>query len=101
MNTLNTAYDAPRLSREAAERGRVLLGPVMGYVAITVAFAAFGAYLGRNLSGATGLGLFLVTFALIIGLNVAAAKRRDQLAIALLFALGLLLGLATAPVLAD
>jgi FtsH-binding integral membrane protein len=63
--------------------------------------AALGAYLGRDLSGATGLVLFIGAFACIFGLNVAAAKGREQLAIGLLFGLGLLLGLAVAPVIAD
>jgi uncharacterized membrane protein YuzA (DUF378 family) len=56
---------------------------------------------GRDLSGATGLLLFIGTFACIFGLNVAAAKGREQLAIGLLFELGLLLRLAVAPVIAD
>jgi modulator of FtsH protease len=45
--------------------------------------------------------LFLGAFACIFGLSAAAAKAREQLAIGLLFALGLLLGLAIAPVIAD
>jgi FtsH-binding integral membrane protein len=73
----------------------------MGLVAVTVGFAALGAYLGRDLNGATGLLLFIGAFGCIIGLNVAAAKGREQLAIGLLFGLGLLLGLAVAPVVAD
>jgi modulator of FtsH protease len=85
----------------AITRDRELLGQVMGLVAITVGFAALGAYLGRDLSGETGLVLFVATFAAIIGLNVAAAAHREQLAVGLLFALGLLLGLAVAPVVAD
>ena len=40
-------------------------------------------------------------FAAIIGLHVARARGREQLAIGLLFGLGLLLGLAVAPVVAD
>jgi modulator of FtsH protease len=79
---------------------RALLGQVMGYVAITVGFAALGAYLGRDLSGGTGLLFFIGTFAAVVGLNVAAAQGREPLAIGLLFSLGLLLGLAVAPVLA-
>jgi FtsH-binding integral membrane protein len=65
------------------------------------AFPALGAYLGRDLSGATGLVLFIAAFACIIGLNIAAAKGREQLAIGLLFGLGLPLGLAVAPLIAD
>ena len=73
----------------------------MGYVAVTVGFAALGAYLGRDLSGATGLVFFVGAFAAIFGLNSATASGREQLAIGLLFGLGLLLGLAVAPVIAD
>jgi FtsH-binding integral membrane protein len=101
MSTIRTTYDEPALAGERIERdARALLGQVMGFVAVTVAFAALGAYLGRDLSGAAGLVLFIAAFALIIGLNVAAAKGREQLAIALLFGVGLVLGLAVAPTIA-
>jgi modulator of FtsH protease len=102
MRTFDTTYRDPAVGSEAIERdARTLLGQVMGLVAIAVAFAALGAYLGRDLSGATGLVLFIGAFACIFGLNIAAAKGREQLGIGLLFALGLLLGLAVAPVIAD
>ncbi len=95
-------YDDRALGGRAVERDtRELFGQVMGFVAVAVGFAALGAYLGRNLSGGTGLVLFIGAFGCIIGLNVATAKRREQLAIGLLFGLGLLLGLAVAPVIAD
>ena len=80
---------------------RHLLGQVMGFVAVTVGFTALGAYIGRDLSGGTGLLIFIGAFACIFGLNAAAASGREQLAIALLFGMGLLLGLAVAPVIAD
>ena len=103
MSALKTTYDDRALAGAAItrDRARELLGQVMGFVAVTVGFAALGAYLGRNLSGAAGLVLFIGAFACIIGLNVAAAKGREQLAIGLLFGLGLLLGIAVAPVIAD
>ena len=102
MSTIRTTYDDPALAGKAIERdARALLGQVMGFVAVTVGFAALGAYLGRDLSGATGLVLFIGAFAFIVGLNIAAAKGREQLAIGLLFGLGLVLGLAVAPVIAD
>src|SRR5688572_4219001 len=101
MSTIETTY-APTLAGRATDRdARALLGQVMGFVAFTVGFAALGAYLGRDLSGGTGLVLFIGAFALVIGLSVAAAGGREQLAIALLFGLGLVLGLAVAPVIAD
>jgi uncharacterized protein len=102
MSTLDTAYDRPALGRDAtAHDARALLGQVMDYVAAAVAFSALGAYLGRDLSGGAGIVAFLGAFAAIFGLNVAVAKGRNQLAIGLLFGLGLLLGLAVAPVIAD
>jgi FtsH-binding integral membrane protein len=103
MSTVKTTYDAPPLAGEplARDRTRELLGQVMGLVAVAVGFAALGAYLGRDLSGTTGLVLFLGAFACIFALNIAAAKGNEQVAIGLLFGLGLLLGLAVAPVIAD
>jgi FtsH-binding integral membrane protein len=103
MSALKTTYDDRALAGGAItrDRARELLGQVMGFVAVTVGFAALGAYLGRELSGAAGLALFIGAFACIVGLSVAAARGREQLAIGLLFGLGLLLGPAVAPVIAD
>jgi modulator of FtsH protease len=102
MSMFDSTYDSPALEAEATPRDtHALLGQVMGYVAVTAAFAALGAYLGRDLSGGAGLLLFIAAFAVIVGLNVAVARGREQLAIVLLFGLGLLLGLAVAPVIAD
>ena len=102
MSTFDTTYHDPAVDGDAIERdARALLGQVMGLVAVTVGFAALGAYLGRDLSGATGLVLLIGAFAGIFALNIAAAKGHEQVAIGLLFGLGLLLGLAVAPVIAD
>ena len=103
MSTFTTAYRDPDRAGDAIghDDARALLGRVMGYVAVTGGFTALGAYLGRDLSGATGLLLFVGAFAAILGLNVAVARGRERLAIGLLFGLGLLLGLAVAPVIAD
>jgi modulator of FtsH protease len=102
VSTFDTTYHDRAVDGDAIERDtRALLGQVMGFVAVTVGFAALGAYLGRDLSGGTGLVLFVAAFGCIVGLNVAAAKGREQLAVGLLFGLGLLLGLAVAPVIAD
>ncbi len=76
MSAINTTYDDPALGGEAIERdARELLGQVMGFVAVTVGFAALGAYLGRDLSGVTGLLLFIPALACIIGLNGYATRR--------------------------
>ncbi len=82
------------------DQTRAVFGQVMGLVALTVGCAALGAYIGRNLTGATGIVLFIGAFACVFGLNAAAARGREQLAIALLFGVGLLLGMAVGPVLA-
>jgi FtsH-binding integral membrane protein len=103
MSALKTIPGEPALPVRpiAHDQARALLGQVMGLVAVTVGFAALGAYLGRDLSGAIGLVLFIGAFGCIVGLNIAAAKSREQLAIGLLFGLGLFFGLAVAPVVAD
>jgi modulator of FtsH protease len=81
------------------DRARAVFGQVMGLVALTVGCTALGAYVGRNLSGGTGLLFFIGAFACIFGLQFATRRGREQLAIAFLFGLGLLLGMAVAPVL--
>jgi modulator of FtsH protease len=89
------ALDQPR---EAVD-SRAVFGQVMGLVAVTVGFFALGAYIARDMSNGTGLLLFIAAFACLFGLNFAA-RRSEGLAIALLFAVGLLLGMALGPVLA-
>jgi modulator of FtsH protease len=102
MSTIETTYGDQSLRGQALDRdARELLGQVMGFVAVTVGFSALGAYRGRDLSGGTGLLLFIGAFACIFGLHFAAANEREQLAIGLLFGMGLLLGLAVGPVVAD
>jgi FtsH-binding integral membrane protein len=83
------------------EPARVVFGQVMGLVALTAGCAALGAYLGRNLSGGVGIGVFVLTIGCVFGLQIAASAGREQLASGLLFALGLLLGVAAGPLLAE
>src|SRR5271155_3799297 len=80
------------------DRSHAVFGQVMGLVAFTCGFAALGAYLGRNMTGSTGLVLIIGVFACVFGLNIASSRGHEQLAIVLLFAMGLLLGLAVSPV---
>jgi FtsH-binding integral membrane protein len=68
-----------------------VFGQVMGLVAVTVAFFTLGAYLGRDFTEGPSLICFIVGFGCIIGLNFA--RRSEALAITLLFAAGLALGL--------
>jgi FtsH-binding integral membrane protein len=58
-----------------------------------------GAYIGRDLSGGIGIAFFVGGVACVFGLSIASARGHDQLSTALLFGLGLLLGLALGPVL--
>jgi modulator of FtsH protease len=97
---MSFGYDPAAVGGAAITRDRThqVFGQVMGLVAATVGFTALGAYIGRNLSGGTGILFFLVGFACIFGLQFASARGREQLAIVLLFGLGLCLGLAVAPV---
>jgi modulator of FtsH protease len=97
-----------RIQQQYAAPGRVLtrdearsvFGQVMGLVALTVGCTALGAYVGRNLSGGTGIAFFIAAFACIFGLQSATRRNHEQLAVALLFGLGLFIGIAVGPVLA-
>ena len=81
------------------DQAHALLGQVMGLVAATVGFTALGAYLGRHMTGAGTLLLFIPVFGCVFGLNVASSRDKQQLATWLLFGLGFFLGLSVAPVL--
>jgi FtsH-binding integral membrane protein len=107
-----TAGQQPRIARRLGlspagsrpldrDEARAVFGQVMGLVALTVGCFALGAYIGRDLSGGIGILFFVVGFACVIGLNIASARQRDQLATTLLFGLGLSLGLALGPVLSS
>ena len=85
-------------SAVTGDRAQAVFGQVMGLVALTVGCVALGAYIGRDLTGGAGIAFFVGAFVCIIGLNLASARGREQLATALLFGLGLLLGLAVGPV---
>jgi modulator of FtsH protease len=92
----SAAFPAPPapLTGDAA---RAVFGQVMGLVAITLGFLALGAYIGRNLSGGLGIAFFIAGFGCLIALNIATRRDRQQPATALLFGLGLCLGLGLGP----
>jgi FtsH-binding integral membrane protein len=83
----------------ARDESRTLLGQTMGLVAVTAGLFALGAYLGRDLSYGWGWVFFIASFGCLIGLNVAA-QRSEGAAITLLFAFGVLIGVATATTIA-
>src|SRR5262249_21733324 len=94
MSSVGTA-SAPLTHDEAGS----LLGQTMGLVALTTGFFALGAYLGRNATGGWAIAAYIAGFLVLLALNVVAS-RSEQLAIGLLFAFGLLFGLAVGPTIA-
>jgi modulator of FtsH protease len=95
MSSPDTALGRGTTSDET----RVLFAHTMGLVAITAGLFAVGAYLGRDMSNTAGFLWFILSFACLLGLNVAI-RRSEQLAVGLLFAFGVLIGLGTAPTIA-
>jgi modulator of FtsH protease len=92
------SYAAP--ATVTRDRARAVFGQVMGLVALTLGTTALGAYITRNLNGGNGILFMLGAFACVFGLRFAAVRGREQLAIGLLFGMGLLLGMAFGPILA-
>jgi FtsH-binding integral membrane protein len=78
------------------DKSRAVFGQVMGLVAVTVGFAALGAYIGRNVN--SSFLIFLPAIACLFGVQYASARGRQQLAVGLLFAMGLLLGISVGAV---
>lgn len=76
------------------EQSIAIFSQTMGLVAITCLFAALGAWIGRDLGGLWFLLPWILALGCIIGLNVANARGMTQLALVLLFATGLLLGIS-------
>ena len=87
---------SPAITRDES---RALFGQTMGLVAITTAFFALGAYLGRDMAYQWGWLWFIAALVCLVALN-GAVRRSEQLAIGLLLAFGLVMGLATAPTIA-
>jgi len=79
-------------------RGRTLFGQVMWTVAATAALFALGAFLGRNLGNGLAFVFFILAFGCLIGMRFAV-RRSAGLGMALLFGVGLLMGLGTSPTL--
>ncbi len=95
---MNESLSYPGIGSPVRYRTNTLFAQTMGYVAVTTALFALGAYLGRNLTGAIGIVFFIAAFACLIAMRFAARRSR-QLTIGLLVGFGLLVGLAFAPTL--
>ena len=88
-----------RFGAATRDRTHTLFSQTMGYVAVTAALFALGAYLGRNLSYGAGFAAFIAAFVCLIAMRFAA-RRSTGLTVGLLAAFGLLIGVAVAPTLA-
>ncbi len=88
-----------RIGAAPRDQTRTLFAQTMGYVAVTAALFALGAYLGRNLSSGVGFIAFIAAFACLIGMRFAV-RRSAQLTVGLLAAFGLLIGLGLSMTLA-
>ena len=80
----------------SSDQAHTLFGRTMGYVAATAGFFAFGAYLGRDLGYGWAFVGFIAAFACLIGMNFTA-RQSASASVGLLFAVGLLLGLSSSP----
>jgi FtsH-binding integral membrane protein len=96
MSSRDTTVQPVEVARDEA---RALFAHTMTLVAITAAFFAGGAYLGRDMSQGAGFLWFIASFACLFGIRFAL-ERSEQLSIGLLFGFGVLIGLAVAPTIA-
>jgi len=71
-----------------------LFGRVMGLVALTVGFATLGVWLMHSYSGSAWFFAWLLALGCLVGLNLASARGNTGLALTLLFAFGLLIGVS-------
>jgi FtsH-binding integral membrane protein len=101
MRTMTQTQSPAYRQMGTADRSQAhtLFAQTMGYVAVTAALFALGAWLGRDLTGGVGIVAFIAAFAALFGMRFAA-RRSVPLTVGLLAAFGLLIGLAVAPTVA-
>ena len=85
-----------RMGATARGQAHALFSQTMGYVAITAALFALGAWLGHDMTGSLGIVAFIAALACLFGMRFAA-RRSMPLTVGLLCAFGLLIGLGTGP----
>jgi uncharacterized protein len=88
-----------QMGTTARGQTHALFSQTMGYVALTAALFALGAWAGHNLSGGAGIVAFILAFVALIAMRFTA-RRSLNITVALLAAFGLLIGLAVAPTVA-
>jgi FtsH-binding integral membrane protein len=86
--------DSPAYSETSGDT-HTLFGQTMGYVAATAGFFALGAYLARDASSGWTFVGFIAAFACLIAMRFA--RQSGGASAALLFAFGLLIGVAMSP----
>src|SRR5579863_5720233 len=86
---------------ERATSSTFLLGQVMFLVAIALAFAAAGTYIGRDLAFGTAMICELGALGMLIVQMFVPALRTGSVGMVWMFALALLLGLGLGPVIAN
>ena len=91
---MSTAQSFPDSGPATGVTTAAVFGRVMALVAVTVGFAALGIWVGQDLSGWQWFVPWLISIACLVGLNVANARGATGLALTLLFAFGLLLGIS-------
>jgi len=96
MSFRDTTAEPTAIARDSA---RTLFAHTMTLVAITAAFFAGGAYLGRDMSRGVGIIWFIAAIACLFAMRYDT-ERSEQLTIGLLFGFGVLIGLAVAPTIA-
>jgi len=91
--------DSPSYSRTASsDDTHTLFGQTMGYVAATAGLFALGAYLGRDLPYGFSFAGYLAALACLFCMNFT--RKSGGASAGLLFAVGLLLGLSSSPMIA-
>ena len=80
--------------RPAIARTPGLFGRVMGLVAVTVGFATLGVFIARGWGGAGWFIAWLVAIGCLIGLQAANSRGNTGVALTLLFAFGLAIGIS-------
>jgi len=78
----------------AARSTPALFGRVMGLVAVTVGFATLGVFIARSWGGGGWFISWLLAIGCLFGLQFANARGNTSLALLLLFAFGLLIGIS-------
>lgn len=93
-----TAADQARAAEIEQVTQKILFSRVMFLVGVTCAFTALGAFIGRDLGQGTAIVFWLVALGMILASGFIK-KQSGALGMSLLFAVGLVLGLAVGPTL--